>query len=296
MTDSRIYIADGAMLDLAKRKFDAYIRIDRGIEPPVEGEMNMPGNGVYLSPDEFEQYLATRKPLGVRISFDTQQELDYLIQQLRPYVTSLYLHAKHNRAFDLTPLQTCSQLESVQFYWNNKQETLWDIRKNTKLKHFELIDYNKVSDFSVFRGSSIETLRLFGCNACSSFVSKLHIDDPTFLIDMPKLKYLYLDIVKDESSEYYLKLLEKCKNLQTLSFPAKFFTFQQFAWLKAHLPNVTTGLECIYYSGDFVTIIGRRMPGLLYDKNRAEKYQKRYDALVIKYRNRETPPRDDEKD
>ena len=76
----------------------------------------------------------------------------------------------------------------------------------------------------------------------------------------------------------------------------KFFTFQQFAWLKAHLPNVTTGLECIYYSGDFVTIIGRRMPGLLYDKNRAEKYQKRYDALVIKYRNRETPPTDDEKD
>lgn len=294
--DSRIYIADGATRDLTRRKFDAYIRIDRDIDLPAEVEISQPGNGVYLSPDEFEQYIVTHNPLGVRISFDTQQELEYLIDYLHPYVTALYLHAKHNRAFDLTPLETCSQLESVQLYWNTKQETLWDVRRNKKLKHFELMDYNKVSNFSAFRGSSIETLRLFGCDACSSFVSKLHIDDLTFLLDMPNLKHLYLDIAKDESNEYYLKLFKKCKNLQTLSFPAKTFTFQQFAWLKAHLPNVTTGLECVYYSGDFVAIIGRRMPGLLYDKNRVKKYQKRYDALVAKYRNRETPPADDEKD
>ncbi len=296
MMDSRIYVAVGSMLDLTSRKFDAYIRIDQGIEIPVGAEMYQPRNGVYLSPGEFEQYIVTHKPLGVHISFDTQQELEYLIQQLHPYVTALYLCAKHNQVFDLTPLETCLQLESVQLYWNTKQETLWDVRKNTKLKHFELMDYSKISDFSIFRGSSIETLRLFGCNACSSFVSKLHIDDPTFLLDMPKLKNLYLDIVKDESSEYYLKLFEKCKKLQTLSLPAKFFTFQQFAWLKAHLPNVTTGLECIYYSGDFFSIIGRRMPGLLYDKSRAAKYQTRYDALVAKYRSRETPPADDKKD
>ena len=61
---------------------------------------------------------------------------------------------------------------------------------------------------------------------------------------------------------------------------------------KQALSNLSLHLN----KGDFVTIIGRRMPGLLYDKNRAEKYQKRYDALVIKYRNRETPPTDDEKD
>lgn len=296
MTDSRIYVADGSMLDLTKRKFDAFIRIVREIETPSEVEMYQPGNGVYLSPYEFEQYIATHTPFGVRISFDTQQELDYLIDQLHPYVTALYLHAKHNRAFDLTPLEKCSKLESVQLYWNTKQNALWDVRKNHRLKQFELMEYNKVSDFSAFRGSSIETLRLFGCNACSSFVSKLHIDDPTFLLDMPNLRHLYLDIVQDKPSEYYLKLFEKCNKLQTLSFPTKFFTFQQFAWLKSHLPNVITGLDCIYYSGDFFSIIGRRMPGLLYDENKVAKYQQRYDALVAKYRNREAPPADDEKD
>ena len=106
MMDSRIYVADGSTLDLTKRKFDAFIRIVREIEAPGEIEMYQPGNGVYLSPGEFEQYIVTHKPLGVHISFDTQQELDYLIDQLHPYVTALYLCAKHNQVFDLTPLET----------------------------------------------------------------------------------------------------------------------------------------------------------------------------------------------
>jgi hypothetical protein len=193
-------------------------------------------------------------------------------------------------------LERCQQLESVELYWNTKQESLWDVKKNTKLKHFEIKEYYHVSDFSAFRGSSIENLQLFGCNGYSTFVSKMHIDDLSFILDMPNLRQLWLDIIKDENSNYYLNLFDKCKNLSVLSIPDSFFTFQQFAWLKAHLPNVTSGLECVTYFKDFCSVIGKRTPKALEDMAKAEKYQKRYDALVEKYRSREIPPADDEKD
>lgn len=290
-----VYVADGKIRDLRKRRFDAYIRmVDR--KERQTGEGTLWPEGKYYELSEFEAYVTAERPIGVRIGFDTQEELEYLIDKLCPFVMALHMHSKSNRAFDLTPLEKCSQLESIQFDWNTKQETLWDVKKNTKLKSFELMECYKVSDISALRGSSIEDLRLFGCNGLSSFVSKMHIDDLRVILDMPNLRQLWLDIIKDESSEYYLNLFNKCKDLSVLSVPDGFFTFQQFAWLKAHLPNVTNGLECVTQFKTFCSIIGKRTPKSLEDESKAQKYQKRYDALVVKYRSREVPPADDEKD
>ena len=290
-----IYVADGKIRDLRKRRFDVYVRMVDKVERQT-GQGTLWPEGVYLTPSEFEAYIHVENPTGIHLAFDTQEELDYLIDKLCPVVEALYICAKHNRIFDFSILERCQQLESVELYWNTKQESLWDVKKNTKLKHFEIKEYYHVSDFSAFRGSSIEDLRLFGCNGYSSFVSKMHIDDLSFILDMPNLRQLWLDIIKDENSNYYLNLFDKCKNLSVLSIPDSFFTFQQFAWLKAHLPNVTSGLECVTYFKDFCSVIGKRTPKLLEDMAKAEKYQKRYDALVEKYRSREMPPADDEKD
>ena len=290
-----IYVADGKIRDLRKKRFDVYIRVVDQVERQT-GQGTIWPDGVYLTPTEFEAYIRDENPIGVHLAFDTQEEFDYLIDNLCPMVQALYICSKHNRAFDLSPLERCAQLESIELYWNTKQETLWDVKKNTKLKHFELMDYYHVSDFSAFRGSSIENLRLFGSNGCSSFVSKMHVDDLSFILDMPNLRHLWLDIIKDEPSEYYLNLFAKCTDLLTFSTPYSFFTFQQFAWLKAKLPHVNRGLEGVTEVTDFFTVIGKRMPSVLKDKAKADKYQKRYDALVEKYRSREAPPADDEKD
>ena len=59
------------------------------------------------------------------------------------------------------------------------------------------------------------------------------------------------------------------------------------------LDCVFTGSAC---GSAFYSIIGRRTPKSLHDAAKAEKYQKRYDALVAKYQTRENPPWDDEKD
>lgn len=285
-----IYVFENKILDRNGRKYNNCISF------ADMDEVNPENGGKLFSYDEFEKHITSEKPRGLRIIFNTQEEFEYLINLIYPFVTSLYLHEKHNRAFDLTPLEKCSELEAVQFYWNTKQESLWDVKKNTKLKSFHMMDYYKVSDFSAFRGSSIETLELFGCNGASSFVSKLHINDLSFIRDMPNLRVLRLDIIKDEPSEYYLDLFAKCTRLEIFSNPDSFFTFQQYAWLKAHLPNVKQGLDCVEKFGDWYSIIGRKTPKTLTDATKAEKYQKRYDALVEKYRSRATPPSDEEKD
>ena len=281
-----IYIGDGKLKDLTGQKFDTYIGFfDKIDDKPY-------ADGFYCSPQDLDSYLYNHRPRAIRIGFDTQAEFEYLIERLSPFVSSIYLHTKSNKAFDLSPMETCSELEVVQMYWNTKQEHLWDVKKNTKLKHFQIMDFYRVSDFSDFRGSSIEDLRIFGCNRLSSFVSKVHLDDPTFICDMPMLRELHLDIIKDENSTYYLELFAKLQNLHQLSLPSGFFTFYQFAWLKAHMPNVTAGLDCIYSVGKYMNVIGKRMPGAFEDQTKAAKYQAKYDSLVHKYKNQTMPPED----
>lgn len=287
-----IYISDGKVSDIRGDRFNFFVSFSDSIEDELFKECEH----CYFQLCDFEKYIKKTKPSSIRMKFDSQDELEYFIELFSPFVTSIDLVSKFNREFDLTPLEKCSELESVQMYWNTKQSTLWDVKKNTKLKYFEIMDYYKISDLSVLRGSTIEELRLYGCNSLSSFVSKMHVDDLGFILDMPYLRELDLDIIKDESSEYYLNLLSKCHFLTRLYITENFFTFQQYAWLQAHLPNVKEGLDGVYNGGDFYSVIGKRTPKSLDDAKKAEIYQKRYNDFILKYKDRSEPPRDNEKD
>ena len=286
-----LYVGDDKTHDRYKRKYDAFITF-------VDGENNdvlVPG-GNYYTHEAFAEYIREAKPYAVTFAFEAQDEFEYVINLICDFVGSIHLCAKHNKVFDFSPLEKCTELDAIMMYWNTKQTTLWDVKKNTKLRSFEMTDYYSISDMSVFRGSSVEMLRFFGCNSCSSFVSKMHVADFSFVLDMPKLTELRFDIVKDEPSEYYLGILSKLQGLKAFYTPDSFFSFQQFAWLKAKLPNVEKGLDCVFFGSNLYSIIGRRTPKSLDDPAKTEKYQKRYDALVAKYKTRENPPSDDEKD
>lgn len=285
-----IKVSGGKLKDIYKRKYDLFItfvdKVDEDVIP----------DGEYYTHEEFAGYIREARPYGVICSVDTQDELDFLINLIYDFVGSIYLFIKHNRVFDLTLMEKCAELDAVQLYHNTKQAVLWDVKKNTKLRGFEIMDYYHISDLSMFAGSSVEMLRFYGCNGCSSFVSKMHVDDFSFVMDMPRLTELGFDIIKDEASEYYLRILSRLQGLKVLYTPHGFFTFQQFAWLRAKLPNVEKGLDCITSFDDSCSIIGRKTPKMLDDPKKAEQYQKRYDALVEKYKNRENPPLDSEKD
>ena len=285
-----IYVSDSKTLDRYNRKYEVCISFTDVKDEDILHEGN------HYTHEEFAEYIRELKPYGVIFAFESQDEFEYVIDLICDFVGSMNLAAKHNKVFDFTPMERCTELDAVMLYWNTKQTTLWDVKKNTKLRSFEMTDYYNISDMSVFRGSSVEMLRFFGCNSLSSFTSKMHVADFSFVLDMPKLTELRFDIIKDEPSEYYLDILSKLQNLKAFYTPDSFFTFQQFAWLKAKLPNVEKGLDCVYSGNDWYSIIGRRTPKSLHDAAKAEKYQNRYDALVAKYQTRENPPSDDEKD
>lgn len=287
-----IFIAEGRLSDKNQKTNDKFISFT-----DIEGDEKFAGEGEYYNHTEFADLIKKITPDDITFNFDSQDEFDYIIDLIKEFVVSLRILSKSNLIYDLTPLEKCSKLESVYLEWNTRQETLWDVKKNTKLKSFMIRDYYKVSDFSAFRNSSIESLCLFGCNGFSSFTSKMHIKDFSFITDMPCLKELRIDIIKDEPSEYYLTLISKCQGLEIFTVPDSFFTFQQFAWLKSKLTNVKEGLDCVHnYYKDFYSIIGKRTPKNIDHISKTEKYQQRYDSLVKKYENSIYPPNDTEKD
>ncbi len=185
----------------------------------------------------------------------------------------------------MNKLEDFINLEIIDFYWNIKQTTLWDFSKNEKLKHFKMMDYNKISDFSLLANSNIEILELYGCNNCSSFNSKLNIKDLSFLLKMPRLKRLHLDIVKEYESNYYLSILSQLKNIEEIFITHTFFTFEEFAYLSAQLPN-TEGLEAYhYYSFDQrYLIIGKNTPKNLNSKEKAEEYKTKYENIKNRFK------------
>ncbi len=237
------------------------------------------GESIY----ELEEFLIIYnqiKPAYILLYINNQEELDYIIPIIIENTISLKLQLYAYKNFDLSCLKNLNNLETIDFYWNNKQTKLWDISKNKKLRHFEMMDYNKITDFSLLANSNIETLKLYGCNNCSSFNSKLHINDLSFLLKMKKLKRLCLDIVKDYESNYYLDIFSQLKNLEYINLTYKFFTFEEYAYLSANLSN-TFGLEAYFYFKHLnqYLIIGKNAPKLLKNKEKAEEYKLRYEEL-----------------
>lgn len=241
--------------------------------------------------DEFYEYARDKKFGYTALSVGNDKELDFLATAVRDCaIDECIVGVDAYKNYDLSPLERLSKTTGFSIDWSIKLTKLWDVSKNRSLKCFELIDCNHIHDFSAFAHSTVQRLGLFGCNGLSSFKSKLHIDDLSFLLEMPELKDLQLDIVKDSPDEYYLKLFAKLTDLDTLLLPDEFFTFEQSAWLAAHLPGVK-GLEaCRHIMSETYSVIGYRKPRFLSDPERIKKYERQYAELIEKYKDCDAPP------
>ena len=240
--------------------------------------------------EQFHKYAANKQLKYVRIVAENNEELRQLAEVLSDTnIYNIWPGIDPYKNFDLSPLVLLNNTASISIYYNLKITKLWDMSKNRRLECFRLSDCNHVSDFSCLMHSNIEELTLTGCNYLSSFTSKLHIDDLSFLFEMPKLKDLALDIVKDQSDAYYLKTFSKLTNLRVLTLPDGFFTFEQYAWLAAHLPGVE-GLEPYREVYDTYCIIGYRKPRELTDMKKVKQYEQQYNELMAMYKDCDIPP------
>ena len=151
---------------------------------------------------------------------------------------------------DLSFLEELPNLKDLEMYWNRKATKIFDASRMPNLKSFAICECNKLVDFSGLKNSKVERLCLNGTSP-SCFTPKLDVGNMDFLEYMPKLKSLSLDIMRTQSDEVYLKTLAKVKSLEELNVGSSFFTFEQFAWLSAQLPNVKVDLEPCTYIKDW---------------------------------------------
>lgn len=241
------------------------------------------------------------RPKSVRFfNIKTREEMSEILEIIKEDLMSINLF-KCPDLPDFSFLEKIPSLQFVNIFWNRKATALFNAAKMPNLKKFHMLDCNHVVNFDGLKNSNIEDLSLSGCNWLSSFVSKLDAGNLDFLAFMPKLKTLELDIMHTRSDEVYLKAIAKAKTVEAFKTRDKFFTFEQFAWLSAHLPNLKKGLEpCTYFFSwndrgsevvdgvDDYYIIGR-------GKTRAKKalalrYQATYDALKEQFKNAQDPP------
>ena len=85
-----LHVFDGRIFDRNGKKYDSCISF------ADKDEVNLQKGELLLSHGNFEKYITTQKPRGLRIKFETQEEFEYLINIIHPFVSSLYIHEKHN--------------------------------------------------------------------------------------------------------------------------------------------------------------------------------------------------------
>lgn len=230
--------------------------------------------------------------------FDSVAEIVELLAPVRTDIDGLSLF-KCPDLTDFAFLEDFPRLKTLQIYWNRKVKKIFNAARMPALLKFHMTDCNNIVDFSGLRGSNLEFLTLYGCNGCGSFTPRLDIGDPDFLTEMPRLKHLSLDIMRTRADDVYLKTLAKIKSLESLELKKSFFTFEQFAWLSAHLPNVKESLApCSPVNSspsekqtdgtEEFFIIGRHKTYVKAEK--AEKYRIAYDRLRTEFKDADKPP------
>lgn len=227
-----------------------------------------------------------------------QRDLEALLSFLADRLTAVDIWSP---VVDLSALQRCKKLRSVKVVHAGELTALWDTRNNPELEEIKLYHCAKLQDIT----------GLYGCTAAAVVISGEFlsyatdtdapvIDDLSPLAKMPNLTDLELFVGKRKQKRADLLLLAALTGLKRLRLTKNFFTFRQFAWLKAKLPNAD-GVGCVYRykydkrkEVDCYVIAGDGMPDWLEDGTGEEikRYEEEFNGYVAEFASAPTPPDD----
>ncbi len=242
-------------------------------------------------PDTLTGALAGKSYKNIMLTGFQDAQLEWLL----PHVQEVeYLHLF--KCLDLQSysfLERLPKLQAVEIHWNRKAVALWDCKRNPRLQIVKIWGSNKLVDFSGLVGSSLERLEIDGCGSAGSFTPTLCIPDFSVFTKLPGLRELQLELKRNADAGEDLQHLAQLKQLDRLCVGESYFTFEQYAWLQAQLPEVDVVSGLYDYAdedGRAYSVIGRRMPRRLTDLERVEHYRRQFQLLLEKYRDVETPP------
>lgn len=147
--------------------------------------------------NELKEYVIKKNPQSVLLNGFDQQQFDYIIDYIKD-VTILYLF-KCNKIKDLSKLSSCSNLECLHIYWNNKLESLWDMNNNTGLKVLSFERITKLSNIEDLINTNIEYITFDSRNLLgqTKYDFNGNIDIFEKMIKLKHLKLQYKNIKED---------------------------------------------------------------------------------------------------
>ena len=225
------------------------------------------------------------------------------IEEAMPYLKGVKYLAltKCEGVDDLSFIEEMPDLRALEILRNYKAERLPDFSRHTNLKSLDLRAYRCISDFSGLADSNIEDLVIIDGAVAVNKTQIPMFSDFEVLSEMPKLRRLKLYCHTECHSKNILTALARLTHLESIELIRVFFTFEQFAWLSAKLPNVK-GLEPIKkyegYDDEPTTyeVIGRGAPKNLKTRRARDRYEAKYFELIEKYKTQDTPPADNVKE
>lgn len=210
----------------------------------------------------------------------TQVQFNTIIGQVNPKLMCLY----NVKAKDLLLLDTLTNLETLRIEWNTKTESLWDLSGNTSLKHLDIVDFKKLTDFSPLQKCTwLESLGLEG--------GVWNTIQPDTLMPLAYLKNLrYLDLINIKVKDESLEPIGHLRKLEILRISNQFPT-EEYARLSVFLPNT----ECSHFRAYIklqsaiddkdVLVVGKRKPYLnsQTDSKKLQKYEQQFKDFQQKY-------------
>jgi hypothetical protein len=225
----------------------------------------------------------------LRVSGLDQPAFERLISRFGPQFSGLHFW-KCPRLSDLSPLETCPNLTHVAFYWNQRATRLWDFTRTPGLRGLRFQDFSRLRSLEdLSKAVTLDELEFGDAIWDKNVVASL---GP--LEGLRGLRRLAIGVKGVEDNR--VQPLAALVRLESFESSARLFTTEQFAWLRAHLPQSTRGwvLEPIRrikpldhpdWDKD-VIVIGKRKPFLnsAKDAARIQRYVDAFWRLVETYR------------
>lgn len=224
---------------------------------------------------------------AITISGLDQGTFELLVSKYGRQFTGIHFW-KCPRIADLSPLEDLPQLTQVAYYWNQRATRLWDLAATPNLRGLHFDDFRRLHALDdLAAGPSLEELGFGNAVWATSVFASL---GP--LEGLTKLRHLTISASRVLDGR--IQPLASLTTLETLSFPSNLFTTEQCAWLRAHLPESTTGpilgpvnrLHQPLPDGRDTLVIGKRKPFLnsTTDGDSIAEYEARWARMVEEFR------------
>lgn len=219
----------------------------------------------------------------VTISGLRQDTFEYFIQNYGRRLRAISFF-KNKFIEDWSPLGLLPEIEYLQFFANQRIDSLWDMRGNRRLTGLCINDFSRLKSIDgIQTAPSLQDFRIG-----NAIWSTMTIDSllPLAGSGLERLSFTGKAIADND-----LSFLAEMPRLKVFDFPTNMFPTERVAWIAGNFPNLRgyalrPTVEVTSSGGAPETlIVGKRKPFLKGPGNekRIEKYERAFEELKRKY-------------